>query len=54
MLQGNASSASSKELATLRDENEALKKQNAKMAYRIQHLVGTVEMLLATQSNREN
>ena len=41
--------ASSKELETLKAQNEALQKKNAKQAYRIQHLVHTVEELMAEQ-----
>lgn len=40
---------SSKELEALKAENARLAKQNAKQAYRIQHLVTTVEGLLEKQ-----
>lgn len=41
-----APAASSKELEVLRTENAALKLKTDKQAYRIQHLVATVEDLL--------
>mmetsp|Transcript_13947 Transcript_13947/g.32371 ORF Transcript_13947/g.32371 Transcript_13947/m.32371 type:complete len:100 (-) Transcript_13947:1149-1448(-) len=47
MKEEGGSSASNKEMEALKAENELLKKKNAKQAYRIQHLVGTVEELLA-------
>ena len=46
---GGGGGASSKELETLKAQNEALQKKNAKQAYRIQHLVHTVEELMAEQ-----
>mmetsp|Transcript_17701 Transcript_17701/g.30070 ORF Transcript_17701/g.30070 Transcript_17701/m.30070 type:complete len:143 (-) Transcript_17701:171-599(-) len=47
-----ASTVSSKELDALRAENEALKKTTAKQAYRIEHLVGHMEELLATKEKQ--
>mmetsp|Transcript_7703 Transcript_7703/g.9489 ORF Transcript_7703/g.9489 Transcript_7703/m.9489 type:complete len:107 (-) Transcript_7703:329-649(-) len=40
---GGVDAASTKELNSLRDENESLKKQNAKLEYRILHLVRAIE-----------
>ena len=47
MKEGSAGTASTKEVDALKTENKTLRDQNAKQAYRIQHLVGTVEKLLA-------
>ncbi len=44
-----ATGASGKELEALRAENAALKLKTDKQAYRIQHLVATVEDLLANK-----
>ena len=44
---GGGGGASSKELEALREENEKLKEQNAKQAYRIEHLCGSVKELQA-------
>ena len=46
LVAGSNGGASSKELEELLAENAALKKQNAKQAYRIEHLVRSVEELL--------
>lgn len=45
---GNAitSSSSSKEIENLRSENEALRKTNDKLKYRVNHLVTNMEKLL--------
>mmetsp|Transcript_27585 Transcript_27585/g.38992 ORF Transcript_27585/g.38992 Transcript_27585/m.38992 type:complete len:100 (-) Transcript_27585:120-419(-) len=48
---GGGSATSSKELDALKSENAALKKQNAKQAYRIQHLVSTVEQFLEKEES---
>jgi FtsZ-binding cell division protein ZapB len=43
--------ASSKELTSLQTENSLLKAKMQKQEYRIQHLVGVVEELLAQRDN---
>mmetsp|Transcript_32847 Transcript_32847/g.38246 ORF Transcript_32847/g.38246 Transcript_32847/m.38246 type:complete len:98 (+) Transcript_32847:137-430(+) len=43
---GGGSETSSKELASLKEENEKLKLVNKKQAYRINHLVTNMEKLL--------
>ena len=48
MLEGGTST-SSKELDTLRAENELLKQKHRKQEYRIQHLIATVDGLLASE-----
>lgn len=53
LLQGGAGvGASSKELEALQTENNMLKVKNAKQEYRIQHLVGVVEELLAQREQK--
>mmetsp|Transcript_45945 Transcript_45945/g.139519 ORF Transcript_45945/g.139519 Transcript_45945/m.139519 type:complete len:103 (-) Transcript_45945:141-449(-) len=42
---GGGGSASSKEMERLKAENERLTKENAKQAYRIEHLCGSVREL---------
>jgi predicted nucleic acid-binding Zn-ribbon protein len=39
--------SSSKDMQALKEENDALKKRNAKLEYRVQHLVKTMEELYA-------
>lgn len=54
--QGTSSSSSSlsnKELAALHAENEVLKRKNQKQEYRIQHLISTIEGLLASNPNKD-
>jgi FtsZ-binding cell division protein ZapB len=48
MLEGGTTT-SSKELEALRAENELLKQKNRKQEYRIQHLITTVDGLLASE-----
>lgn len=50
-LAESASGASSKELEVLQIENQALQKKNDKQAYRIEHLVKSVETLLEKQKS---
>jgi cell division protein FtsB len=40
---GLLSNANTKEMETLRAENEELKRKNAKLEYRVQHLVASLE-----------
>eukprot|EP00542_Grammatophora_oceanica_P016354 CAMPEP_0194050820 /NCGR_PEP_ID=MMETSP0009_2-20130614/37249_1 /TAXON_ID=210454 /ORGANISM="Grammatophora oceanica, Strain CCMP 410" /LENGTH=95 /DNA_ID=CAMNT_0038697635 /DNA_START=97 /DNA_END=384 /DNA_ORIENTATION=- len=46
MKTSSAGGASSKEVEALKEENAKLKKINSKQAYRIEHLVSTVETFL--------
>uniref|UniRef100_A0A6V2P9X7 Uncharacterized protein n=1 Tax=Ditylum brightwellii TaxID=49249 RepID=A0A6V2P9X7_9STRA len=48
----SANTASSKEMEALMKENEELKKKNAKQAYRIEHLVSSIEELLSSTSKQ--
>jgi hypothetical protein len=50
--EGGAGGASSKELEALQTENTLLKIKTAKQEYRIQHLVGVVEELLAQRDEK--
>ena len=49
--QDGGGGASSKELTSLQTENSLLKAKMQKQEYRIQHLVGVVEELLAQRNN---
>lgn len=42
----SSSSSSSREMDTLREENEALKKKVAKLQYRVEHLVDGMEHMM--------
>ena len=50
---GNGGGGSSKELESLRAENEELKKTNAKQQYRIEHLVHNLRELLEAQGGKQ-
>lgn len=45
--QGGGAATSSKELQALRKENEELKQKNAKLEYRVKHMLATMEQLFA-------